>query len=319
MELTELFEERTALPRAGVGHEERMAGIRRKVISRRRRLSAGAVTLVVLALGGAGGVALVDEERATEPADLAGFPEYHAGRRIAAAASGPLAERLELTFVPQTAEVRVFWRCEAAAALGDTFNLSGVRFWLDDEPLAYAGGQLPCDGEIVGKPFSFDSEVRPGRSHTIAVTVAEGPLSADATFAVAVGEPVPFEEYPLPPRPEPLPELDLPSEECDFLLRLHSDPVDPNRPAEVMLPLDTHHIYVYAQTPGLVNIAVDGIPAARAEVWAYDGFDQAHLDVDELRAAGLTVPRRQEVQLTVTPEHMTGEWLLVIHESDYCW
>jgi hypothetical protein len=63
----------------------------------------------------------------------------------------------------------------------------------------------------------------------------------------------------------------------------------------------------------------------RAEQWTYRPWDAkqvwVEVDPDALRDAGLDVAEGDLVTLTVEPEHMTGDWLVLLSANigTRCW
>jgi hypothetical protein len=141
-----------------------------------------------------------------------------------------------------------------------------------------------------------------------------------ADWGVAVAEPVAFEEYAFPPRPDELEPIIEPSEQCDpvYPYRWRSDPADPLRPVTATIELRHYRVEALAQTPGFLTISVGGIEAGRVEQWTYRVWEANRatweIDPDALRAAGLDTAARQ-VTITIEPQHMTGDWLVLLSSN----
>src|SRR5690606_24327304 len=120
-------------------HHLRLAGVRRKVVARRRRrLAVGALTVAAVTAGSlAVGTVLTGTGHPVSPAagSLEGFPEYAEGARVVAAAAAPLSERtVSVTFTPSTTELVGFARCDLRAGADPPpvvaeVRINGVLVW----------------------------------------------------------------------------------------------------------------------------------------------------------------------------------------------
>jgi hypothetical protein len=137
---------------------------------------------------------------------------------------------------------------------------------------------------------------------------------------------VPFEQYVFPPRPEALEPIIGPSDQCDpvYPYRWRSDPADPLRPLSATIELRHYRVEALAQTPGFLTISVNGVEAGRVEQWTYQPWaasrEPVYLDPGILQDAGLDAAVNDRVSITIEPEHMTGDWLVLLTPSlsHYC-
>jgi hypothetical protein len=193
--------------------------------------------------------------------------------------------------------------------------------------VALAPGEMTLDPQTCGELDLF----RPGpgwaqfaeigQPATISMTIAPSggePLVADGTFGLAVGEPVQFERYPLPPRPSELPPLDPELSDIEgwvSVARIDSDPSAPAGPASTTMRWSEHLIVAArAQTPGLLHLHVNGAHVTVAQgpltVWDYDQRETG-INLEAATWSGGPPPAPgDEVTVTVVPEHMSGDWVV---------
>jgi hypothetical protein len=317
---------------------ERMAGVRARVtaIRQRRIVIAGTLASIVLMVVG---YALVsppapDRGPATGRPDPAaspgyrvidGFPEYAGGARIVATANASTGLGIiQVTAVAGDLGFALAQRCDVPAdiELQLGWSANGRRLT-----------ETSCRG---GAPFRPDAAawrmagVRPGErvKFTVEIILAQriataaAPGGADptpvpvpgGTFAVAVMRRVAFASYPLPPRPAALAPLEQnpglaadPRAGSDTGTVVDGVPDSPNRPVTIrLLVAPNAPVEMVAQTPGLLLVYVDGRLQVRGEWWDYDQ-----------RATGAVLRpgevANQVVTLRLVPEHMTGDWRMIVH------
>lgn len=335
MNLRELLEERSAPP-ATLVHDLRMAGVRRKVSTRRRRRLAvvGAAVLALVVAGGTVGAGVAGSGRSVTPAGPAGFAEYHEGNRVVAATSGPLTEtELEFTFTPATDGLTLYWRCRvpppwwhSLISVGDhSVHLPELEVLVNGERVTRWTGEVACatppDGpDVLVFPETWvDAGITVGEPATVTVRIVGEVVNStgdpvtlpeDAEWGVAVAEPVPFTQYAFPPRPAPLPELRVPAH-GDPALLLTSDPADPTREVGASFAWSLNRGYllqVGARTPMSLTVLLDGVPVGMVEVWNYHSHCRAGLDLtrDLLAAHGLADLPGRRATLAVRPERIAG-------------
>jgi hypothetical protein len=334
MDLTGLLQERSAEPAEGAAHHRRLAGVAARVVRRRRRrraavAAAGAAVAVLLI---AGLTAVLRPSAPPQPAQrtptpsptrlVEGFPEYAQGARVVAAKAAALPTRtVTLTFVLTRLDLVVFERCEglpAHVSLTVAITLNGR---------AFAGGT--CGGSLrssdlteykltVGKPTTLIATVQ-GATRSTETGEAEVAVPAAATFAIAVGERMPYSDYPLPPRPSPLrrfePGLPVNSAglEPSGSIVVGADLADPTRPQRLTVTWrSVDNIDMVSQTPGVLHVRVNGVEVATGEWWDYKQSGYSTFgDTDWPRSFGLTVRPGERVSIEVVPEHVTGDWRVV--------
>ena len=337
--LRTVLDERSADPPPKItDHHGRTAGVRRKVVARRRRrivVGAGAAALIAALLGAAvpqvwgGGDPAPDGQRVEAAAP---FPEYLDGYRVVATASAPLADRsVTLTFVPTTSDFVMYTRCDGHGM--DDGNL-GVEAELSVGNLGAEG--VFCyltsrDGDAAAlvpwEAFGTDVGVEAGEPVTLTITLTAvaaqfggvdqlPPIPSQGTVAVAVAEPVPFEDYPLPTPPAELAPL---PENPSGSFEVRANAADPNRRIETIMAWDAalagcggddfaYPVNLVSQTPGTLRVLIDDVEVAEHTWWDY-GQEGSIARLD-LLCSDLT--DGEEVTIVVEPEHMTGDWQVVI-------
>jgi hypothetical protein len=336
-DLKQVLDERSGDSAERVMHNMRLHGVRAKVVARRRRKIATWATCAVVALAGIAAATVVPEPRTDvtpTPADsplpvrtIEGFPEYASGARVVAAKSATLPElRIEMTVVPKTLDLVVFTRCDD---IGEKIGFE-EKVSVNGHDLARGG----CGG--VHRPHSWDGlDVAVGKPATFVMTIiarlrldetddGEVWLPDTGTFGLAIGERIPFEQYPLPPRPSgalgPLGgQSGLPTgcteALCPDAVIIRSDPADPTRPVRRTLTWKTvDSIDMIAQTPGLLHLRVNGVEVTTGEWWDYDmnGYGMyGDQDGDWKRQFGLDLRPGDPVTIEAVPEHITGAWQVV--------
>ncbi|TDC39779.1 hypothetical protein E1211_03170 [Micromonospora sp. 15K316] len=333
MNLTDLrrvLDERSGEP---VGHDMpdvRLHGVRAKVAARRRRRIAVWTACAVVALGGVATAAVlpgahtgVAPTTADSPAPVRtteGFPEYAYGARLVAAKSAALPERrLELTIVPATLDLVVSTRCDDAL-LQEELTINGHVFDArGDCGQVHLGPGWDRYDITVGEPAKFVLTITGARSAS-RLSEIRTQVPAAGTFGLAIGERVPLDEYPVPPRPpKTLGPLALPAGctalPCQDFVIIRSDPADPSRPVRQSVRWKTvAAIHMVAQTPGLLHLRVNGIEITTGRWSDYSmNPDSMYGDQDGRwqREFGLNPRPGDPVSIEIVPEGVTGAWQVV--------
>ncbi|MBM0227028.1 MULTISPECIES: hypothetical protein [Micromonospora] len=334
-DLKQVLDERSGGSAEHVMHHVRLHGVRAKVVARRRRRIATWATCAVVALAGIAAAAVVPGLRADvtpTPADspspvrtIEGFPEYAWGARVVAAESAALPERrIELTIVPTTLDLVIFTRC---AGTGD--NVEPDEKVSVNGHFLFGGGcggssrQMSWDGldVAVGKPATFVMTIAGAKRFdgTDLVPVA---IPDSGTFGLAIGVRIPFDQYPLPPRPSgPLDPLHqtlmagCTERLCPDAVIVRSDPADPTRPVQRTLTWKTiDSVDMLSQTPGLLHVRVNGVEIITGEWWDYAMSSSGRFGDRRgawKREFGLDLKPGDPVTIEIVPEHITGAWQVV--------
>lgn len=312
IDLGELMRERSAVVPSTV-RTDRVTEVRRRIASARRRRAVGVATAAVaVGVATAVGVALLPGTPAPDSAPVAtmgtidGFPEYQAGARVIGTGVAELPQtelsvtvvsNLDLVFATRCdprmwLEVRVAGHAEF---VGISCGPDGGTTWRPGPELLAGYGAVP------GEPLTFVAAVKDGtRPGGVDLPVPER-----GTFALAVMQRVPFEEYRLPPRPATLPSLDeYIRTDAEFLMT--SDPLDPDRPVSRTLAWSANQeLHAVSNSPGFVHVAVQGTRVATLENWGYGIAETV------VRLGDEELPQFAEgtlVTVTVDVAHFSGEW-----------
>ena len=334
-DLKQVLDERSGESAEHVVHHMRLHGVRAKVVARRRRRAAAWTTCAVVALAGLATAAVVPGLRpdatptpANRPSPvrtIEGFPEYASGARVVAARSAALPERrIEVTIVPTTLDLVVFTRCDGTGEqveLEEKVTVNGHDF--------VGGG---CGG--ASRPHGWEGlDVAVGKPATFVMTITGAQRSDETgdvpvavpdagTFGLAIGERIPFDQYPLPPRPATLGPLTTTlmagctEALCPDATIIRSDPADPARPVRQTLAWKTlDSIDMVAQTPGLLHVRVNGVEITTGEWWDYQMSGSGMYgdkDGGWKREFGLEPRPGDAVTIEIVPEHLTGAWQVVL-------
>ncbi|NUT46494.1 MAG: hypothetical protein HOV94_04105 [Saccharothrix sp.] len=313
-DLTDVLRDHAELP-DDAAHGPRMAGIRARVRTARRRRVVAAAACLVAVLGVAFAVT-TPRQQESQPADppaSSEFPEYHEGTRIIEQTTGraPAASGA-VRFVPTTLDLRVFTRCEGDAQLLADLTVNGrprpggsCGYWTDDHIDWHADY-----GIEVGSPVTIVMSV--GEQHGTDPT--PGAVPADAVFTLAVGEAVAPEDYRFPPRPETLAPIDPSLDTINPIGRIDVRRADPEQPngtwrTAVTLPNRQSCFHVAANTPGLIRVLVNDVEVVDYAKWTYETTNMMSASQDywaERAAPGETV------EITVVAERTSGDWAVAL-------
>jgi hypothetical protein len=322
--LRELFDEASAPP-TPLPALARLDAVHRRIgrTRRRRVLAAGAaVAAVVLAVTG-GAVALRGPAAAPPPAvpnatpsptakTIEGFPEYFEGARVVAAASATApATTAKLTFTRTTKRLLILVRCSDPGL----------------QPLVMFPGSVGIGvgcGTAAEYPNIESLDSRTTKTVTLTVN-AMNPMPAGASIGIAIGVPVAFEDFPLPPRPSVLPTLPGPPSHGKVVATIRSAPGDPLTPRTVKVPVqDRFEIFARLSTPGSVQVSYRGQPFMTCVKWDYAPLTATLTELDfghgcgEERITGDSdnPPKPGSlIEFKVIPAHVTGDWVVYIEAT----
>ncbi|MGY0231160.1 SigE family RNA polymerase sigma factor [Longispora urticae] len=257
--------------------------------------------------------------------DVPGFPEYTQGYRIVtgvAAAPAPMKGRPPLTFVwtPTTLDAQLYPLCTFSRDEQPYFRVyaNGIEFGsIGCENLRLAGIHRPQRL----KPESLAAAgIQPGQPTTITVGEGDYPLKVGTpsvvpsrsaepgTIGVAIGEAMPFEAFPLPTRPAELERLRTPSNPAR-VLRAGTLSTTVVWDRELVLA-------GYSQTPGLIEITIDGKPLNSTMAW-WD-YNDGYIKIGTGPSYSSPSPSPQigaTVTIRIEPRFLTGDWYVEIGNS----
>ncbi|GHJ49152.1 hypothetical protein Cs7R123_64940 [Catellatospora sp. TT07R-123] len=306
---------------------ERLAAVRGRITQRRRHRLTTLAAACLVVLAAVTGYAVAPRTRSPQDA-LAAVPEYRDGRHITARGLAPMTGgTATFSWTPSTLDAWFYPDC-ATDSEADVMLLLAVNgrppLMKKCEPYGGlnfgAGSHIPPEdvasrwGVRVGEPATITLTAVPGKDfdaenpYRDAANVADLP---QGVMAFIVGEVVPFEQYPLPAPPARLEPLPQRVEVSDGVL-LRSGGA-----TEFTMAVGGGRLTLlgWSQTPGLLHVAVDGVRIATLAWYDYRATGTQYdvdLDTDSLRQRGLVFRPDSRVTVTVTPEHLGGDWAVRI-------
>ncbi|MEU1685537.1 hypothetical protein [Micromonospora sp. NPDC005707] len=234
------------------------------------------------------------------------LPEYLRGHRriLAREMTLPRQPSITLTFTPDAADFQLGIKCDDRLAAGSANGRPDHLIQVTVSKTVI--GTADCGSSLLPGPVLVDAGmnghyrrwsdlgVRAGKPVTVTVKIGK-PLAAhnaDArpgdpthltgTMAVGVYTPVPFEQFPMPPRPAELVELDtvgklatgnpgqpFPDQLGQLDARTAASPNGSHR-LDLAMPLQLD-IYICAVAPGRIRVLVDGKEVERRAFYDWTG------------------------------------------------
>jgi hypothetical protein len=293
----------------------RLAAVHHRVrtLKRHRIVVGGATTLIVIVAAITGSAIVIrptaEPYRVPVDAMVDGFARYAAGSLLIATANARLpggevaltaqAGDLGFTFaqrceVPQPDAVMVSWSVDGQVVGGLACEPTSVKYY------ALVGVAWKSLGVPSGRTVRVTAKLRER-------AIADRPVDLSrGTLAVAVMQRVPYEQYPFPSPPptlRPLVAVGAPDPEYGSVLgQVDSDPADPNAPRTTVLrEPGAFGIRLAAQTPGSIEVLLNGVTACTAEWWDYAaGVYECPTWRHGIDAGPVTV--------TLVPQRMRGAW-----------
>lgn len=317
IDLHDLMDERSELPPPTLDRS-RLAGVRARIAARRRaRLATiGSACAVLIAL--IGGYALTPHADTTpHPAatpSASPTTEYHAGTRIVEGVKVNFAQpEATFTWTPSSLDI---WFWESMSISGGSVvvyfdvSINGKHLSEWGSNGAGMGGTAPDKrqmtetGAKIGVPATVVVKLRG--------TTEDGQpveLPQDGWTMFKIGEPVPFDSYPFPPRPTAVPTF---PQSNVYPLVLRHNAADPSAPRTATLTYQKdNQMEVQLTGPGQVRLLLDGVEFTECTSWDYTE-----------RLCHLRLPQRdgirvgQQVTITVVPVHPPEWWGLWISKWD---
>ncbi|GAB4048132.1 SigE family RNA polymerase sigma factor [Catellatospora paridis] len=302
---------------------ERLTAVRGRITQRRRNRIAAA--FLALASATAGYLLAAP----AVPYDVADFPEFDDGQHIVLRGQATFGDApAGFRWTPTKLDGKVQVACahtEKELSLYVSVLINGKKIY---------GTGCDTDGEIgfSGSARLTETSLRSagvsiGRPATVTLIVEEpstfledpapsgpyaapgGTVPADGVMVVVLGESVPFDEYPLPARPDELETLSRPSSAW----LVGSVLVEAAGPHTVTMPWRGGPLQVagLSQTPGIMRIKVNGRLVDTKTWWNYTLVERiAEVSAESLAELGVDPLLNEPVTITVETEHMTGDWWL---------
>lgn len=326
-ELRSIFDEHSA---HGAPVVDRRAGVGRRISRHKRVRTMSALMAVVFAAGSTAGAltwqghhgAPVRPTATPSPTQPGQLPEYFNGGHRDASATIDVAQQAagSFTFVPTSWDMQL---TEACAATGkdvwlvaklNGHNVDGMSCEPDGGSYGSNGGTFGHHekfwrdlGVRLGVPSTVTFEVGKRAAHTRDLVVT--PLPSSGLASVGVYNPVPYDEYPLPPKPS------------DWSATASGGRFDPeagmrqlgqigtfgesdvSQPLSLTLP-SRLEITMQANAPGIIRVYFDGVEVAESGSYSWgSGYDSGAAAVGTEQFAGFVTG--QHVVVTVQTEHFT--------------
>ncbi|MEU8002806.1 SigE family RNA polymerase sigma factor [Catellatospora sp. NPDC049111] len=302
---------------------ERLAAVRGRITQRRRNRIAAAF----LALASAAAGYLVAP--LMMPYDVADFPEYDQGQHIVLRGQSSFGKapatfvwtptkldgevRIACAHDDETLHLQVSVLINGDKVYGTGCSTNGVITFGSSVRLTAASlgsrgvsiGTPATITLIVEEPSTWLEDPPPGGAYA----EPGGTVPDDGVMAVVLGESVPFDEYPLPARPDELKTLSRP----DAAQLGRSVLVNAAGPHTVTMPWRGGPLELAgrSQTPGIMRIKINGLLIRTQTWWDYTSMSRgAQLSAEELAELGVNPQLDEPVTITVETEHMTGDWWL---------
>jgi hypothetical protein len=349
--LRESLEEHSATP---PDNSTRRAEVQRRIARRRRtRIGAPAAVVTVMVAGAAVGVVALRPDGSPPRTVVAGkptpvasptpsqpppIPEYSNGyHRIAdQQLTLPGRRSLALTYTPTSLDFTIGLNCAGVPGQLLELAVNGHRVGTQDCGTAsdFPRNMVPPDFQLAGPDMDahYDSwseaGVRVGERTTFTVTVGTevpgrnggepsiGAPSASGVVYAGVYLPVPFDQYPFPPRPDTLADLDAQQllGTGGFghqlgLLDSRQRPA-PNGSYSVTLTMPRFlDVDFCAVAPGRVRVLVNGQQIGQLEVWNWAGGCRL--------ISGMASDAREPARLTLKNIHSGRKVTVTVVTSDF--
>ena len=315
-DLTEVLRDHAVVH--GAPGDTRLAGVRAKVTTTRRRRAVAGAVCVVLAFLGVVYAVVPRSGRLSEPALTRSFPEYQGGTKLVAQAWAELpSTSATVRFVPKSLDLRVASLCD----IGSNRSLL-VHITVNGKTLVAGGCNSAVTsagwaglGVVVGQPSVVTLTVDGEQDHSVttgAPTLAPPP---DGVFGIAVGEAVPVDEYPLPPRPATLEPLSTTLGDPETAVSADSADPTARREITVIWPGD-RMLHAQLNTPGRLRVLVDDVQVLDFWHWSYAAEGAYSLMSDSwAQEHGIAPVVGAPVRITVIPERVTGDWEVIVTKN----
>src|SRR5215475_4649516 len=334
-DLSEMMRQRSDVDPVPILAESRIAGVKRKVDVVRRRWVAASVAAVAAVVTVVpltphflhGGKTNMPVAAPSAAFTINGLPEYADGGHLVATKTAALTQTISLTVMRTDLGLLFSNRCPVQQP-----NVQfDVTMTLSDETHLLVGCST---GSFYSSDDSLATEIKPGVPTVLTFTAkayrvttgpngeqtSKTPISAPrGTYTIGVYQEVPFAQYPLSPRPRKLPALDVMpfglGSGSSAIQTVDSDPNDPLAPRTLSSTMpecgttavNCNPAVATSQTPGFLQITVNGVVASTAEFWDYSGIGWMFNIVPGMNDK-LRLHAGEQVTVTVTPRYVTGAW-----------
>lgn len=304
-DLKSLLDERAQDAPPVVPLDARLASVKARVRAGRQR----AVTLTalgMLALASVGAATAILPSPLPEPhqtaSPLGEFPAYFLGTRVVQEVALNLPERsVAVDFEAMGDAATVFLRCPGMRET--TLRTQVTAFGHTEEVICNGGTALQT---FEGHGVTQIELTVTGAQRTVDGSTVDVP--GRGSVIMAVGEPVPWEDYPFPERPASLQAIvtGAPCHAPECVYALESDPDDPTAPVSATVTWQAvTMVSTIVNTPGILHVWINGVEVGSTANWDYifmvSSFNDVGAKTGDLRPG-------DEVTVAVVPEHLTGPW-----------
>jgi hypothetical protein len=307
----------------------RRAAVARRVTRHRRVQALSALSALLVLVGGiAGASGVVRHRTASVPPAVTpspsiepgGLPRYQEGGKLVASAAIDASQQStgSLTFVADSWDMLI----------GESCAVLGTDMWLAIKINGHEKGRSGCSpaggggtfggpfgqqeqfwrdlGVELGKPMTVSFEV--GRQKTMAHPSPLAHVPATGLATVGVYDAIPFDQYPLPPRPEGWTPISSAQYEMDPSVHQIGQIGDfgtSGVESGLTVTLPKHlEIVISATSPGIVRVLIAGKPVLACGSYGWgQGCDGGLTHVGEEQLAGLVTGHTAVV--SVQTEHFT--------------
>jgi len=325
-ELRSIFEEHSA---HGATVADRRADVGRRITRHKRIRALSAVAAVLLAAGSAvGAVTLQQHHGAPVQPAVTASPTTLPGQLSEYLDGGHLVASATIDVTQQTAGSFTFTPTSWDMAIGDSCAATGKDAWLDVRMNGHDFSGSSCGpdggsgtasgsfgqhekfwrglGVALGVPSTVTFKVGTQKPHSTGLTVT--PIHSGGLASVGVYNPVPFDKFPLPPKPADWSGTSSMGFGTDPGMRKIAQigdfgKTDVSQPLGLALPSHLE-IIIAANAPGLVRLYINGVEVGDCSSYGWgSGCDGGNTAVGTAQLAGLT--KGQQVVVTVQTDHFT--------------
>jgi RNA polymerase sigma-70 factor (sigma-E family) len=301
---------------------ERLAAVHGRIAQRRRNRIAAVAAACVVVLAAIAGYAVAPHLRSRSLPDPATSerpgPRFLDGRRVLAATAGGLtrSEVVTVTWTPESGQdLDIFVECFhdlPGSSVHVSVSVNGEQYrsatcddsrrmdlrvdWFDLR--AEAGRAAVVEARVSG--VCLNRQTR--RGQMVELVCRPAPMPQSGTLVVGIGQPVPFDGYPLPAPPAELPALEPLYEQ-----RTNTVLLRPGAESVELVWLGPLAVDARAQTPGRLHIHVDGRVVGTLDFWDYEQ-DDAGLYHPAYGEPDPGIARGTKVTITVVPDRLAGDW-----------
>ncbi|HCT76701.1 MAG TPA: hypothetical protein DGG94_20845 [Micromonosporaceae bacterium] len=299
---------------------DRLNGVYDRIQVRRRKIitvGAAVVVATILLIGYL--LSPLLHRKALPPTEDPGFPEYFHGYRVVLQHEQPNEEMLPpMMWIPSTLDGALLVKCtsygrKAHIQVGLSVNGTNVvsancasQTNLDEPLIAPVDpADMRAAGVNVGARVIYHLAVGAPSQLT---PRSESPADSGVA-AIAFGEAVPYERFPMPERPARVPQLER-DLSGDFANPAVIIEAGGSHTASLAWEGRFLRLYVNSQTPGTLRITLNGLLLDSVTWWDYR--QSAYRSMPALPTGFVEPPVGVPVMITVEAQHTSGDWFVAV-------